>query len=213
MDAFPGASLNASESTTVYSFERPSTTRETYCRGSLFAPVPMFMQRYLGEEGWKTFLRRVDASTAEVMQTEFVALAWYPFHMITGIVAALDATGKEIGKRTAIADMTAFNLDHATRGIFKAVFKLGSPEFMISRADQVWRKFYSNGLMTVPLAKRGEAIVRLQAVPDMTPLYSLTVMHSLRAVIVKAGGKVTSADMEGDLARGDYQSDFHFRWT
>lgn len=173
----------------------------------------MFMERYLGEEGWKDFLRRVDPSIAEVMRSEFVALAWYPFRMVTGLVAALDATGKMIGKKDAIADMTTFNLDHATRGIFRAVFKLGSPEFMVSRSDHVWRKFYSNGIMTVPLAKRGEAVVRLQAVPDMTPLYSVTVMHSLRAVITKAGGRVTSAEMEGDLARGDDQSDFHFRWA
>jgi hypothetical protein len=38
-------------------------------------------------------------------------------------------------------------------------------------------------------------------------------MHSLKAVIVKAGGRITNTEMEGDLARGDDQSDFHFRWT
>ncbi|HEX4474856.1 MAG TPA: hypothetical protein VH142_07255 [Polyangiaceae bacterium] len=207
------ASTDSGQSNAQYTFDRPSTTKETFFRGSLFAQVPMFMERYLGVEGWKDFLRRVDPSVAEVMRSEFVALAWYPFRMVTGLVAALDATGKMIGKKDAISDMTTFNLDHATRGIFRAVFKLGSPEFMLSRSDHVWRKFYSNGIMTVPLAKRGEAVVRLQFVPDMTPLYSVTVMHSLKAVIVKAGGRVTRAEMEGDLARGDERSDFHFLWT
>lgn len=197
----------------IYTFDRPPTTRETFIRGSLFAPLPPFMKTYLGPEGWTDFLQRVDPVASAVLSSEFVALAWYPFKVVTSTVDVLVATGKLMGKANAVRDMTVFNLNHATRGIFRAIFKLGSPEFMLSRADQVWRKFYSTGRMTTPLVTRNEAVIRLEWVPDMTANYSKAVMHSLEAVIVKAGGRISVAETTSDLGRGDKYSEYHYRWS
>jgi len=207
------AAVDNQKGDAVYTFDRPRTTEKTYVRGSLFAPVPGFMQQYLGTAAWNDVLRRVEPVTADVLKTEFVALAWYPFRIITNLVDALDAAGKAAGKKNPIKDMTAFNLDHATRGLFRAIFKLGSPEFMVSRSDQIWQRFYSTGQMTIPKSSKGEAVVKLQWVPDMTPLYSMAVMHSLEAVIVKAGGRMSHAEITKDMSRGAQYSEYLLRWT
>ena len=196
----------------LYSFDRPPTTRETFIRGSLFAPLPPFMKTYLGPDGWSEFLRRVDPVASAVLSQEFVALAWYPFKVVTSAVDVLMAMGKSIGKANAVRDMTFFNLNHATKGIFRAIFKLGSPEFMLARSDQVWRKFYSTGRMSTQLVTRKEAVIRLEWVPDMTSNYSTAILHSLEAVIVKAGGRMTVAETTSDLGRGDKYSEFHYCW-
>jgi hypothetical protein len=212
---FSGTTSPSAEGTAkpLYSFDRPGTTRETFIRGSLFVPLPAFMKTYLGPEGWVDFLQRVDPVASAVLSREFVALAWYPFKVVTSAVDVLLTTGKMLGKANAVRDMTTFNLNQATRGIFRAVFKLGSPEFMIARSDQVWRKFYSTGQMTTRLLTQKEAVVRLEYVPDMTTNYSLVVLHSLESVIVKAGGRITVCETTSDLGRGDKYSEYHYCWT
>jgi hypothetical protein len=207
------ASTPALKEGPVYSFDRPPTTRETFIRGSLFAPLPPFMQTYLGPEGWEDFLQRVDPVASTVLRSEFVALAWYPFRVITSTIEVLGTMGKMVGKPTAVRDLAFHNLNHATRGIFRAIFKIGSPEFMMSRADQVWRKYYSTGRMTSPLVTRREAVIRLEGVPGMTPSYSVAVMHSLEAVVVKAGGRISVAEITSDMTRGDKITEYHFCWS
>jgi hypothetical protein len=197
----------------VYTFDRPTSTKQTFVRGSLFAPVPAFTKQYLGHDGWTTFLARLEPESAQVMQSEFVALAWYPFRIVTDVARALDAVGKAFGKKNPLSDMSHANLDQATRGLFRAIFKIGSPEFMLSRSDQVWRKFFSNGEMITKVATRGEATVLVRGVPDMTTAYSTSILHSLEAVIRKAGGRIILAEMTRDLGRGDACSEFSYRWT
>ena len=196
----------------LYSYDRPPSAREVYIRGSLFAPLPRFIQRELGPAGWQEFLKRVDPVASTVLGGEFVALAWYPFTVVTSTVEILSTMGRAMGKPDLLRKMTTDNLDQATRGIFRAIFKIGSPEFMIKRSDHVWKKFYSAGEMTVDVATKGEAIIRLERVPNMTPLYSQVVMYSMQAVIEKAGGVVTRAEMTSDIAKGDPRSEYHYRW-
>jgi hypothetical protein len=42
--------------------------------------------------------------------------------------------GRRNGDPDILKKMATHNLAHATRGIFRAIFKLGSPEFMMKRS-------------------------------------------------------------------------------
>jgi hypothetical protein len=44
---------------------------------------------------------------------------------------------------------------------YKILFKLGSPQFITSRAASLWRTYNSSGEMTVPLCEKDHAIVEL----------------------------------------------------
>src|SRR5262249_10979486 len=104
------------------------------------------------------------------------------------------------------------NLDRATNLIFRAIFKVGSPEFMVGKSDQVWKKYYSTGHMEVPYASKGKASVRLLQFPEMTPNYNLVILHAVEAVIVKAGGKITRREITRDIHRGDDHCEYTYEW-
>ncbi|HEX4336872.1 MAG TPA: hypothetical protein VH062_13225 [Polyangiaceae bacterium] len=210
---FGGSSATLNGQDAVYTFERPKTTRKTFIKGSMFAPVPAFTRQYLGADGWEAFLERLDPLSAQVMKSEFVALAWYPFSVIADVARCVELTGKAFGKTNPLSDLAHASLETTTRGIFRAIFKIGSPEFMISRADQVWRKFFSNGEMSTKITSRGHATVQLRGMPDMTTPYSVSVLHTLEGVISKSGGRITVAEMTQDLGRGDDCSEYTYRWT
>lgn len=196
---------------TIYRFDRPQPGPKTFVRGSFFASIPTATRDYLGPEGWSVFLGQLDPASAAVLKSEFVALAWYPFSIVADVARAVDATGKKLGKKNALAHMSEANLNYATRGLFRAIFKIGSPEFFIDRSDMIWRKCYSNGEMAVT-CERGNATVKLRGVPDMTPHYSISVLHSLEAVLRMAGARVTKAEMTRDISKGDAFSEYSYRW-
>jgi len=44
---------------------------------------------------------------------------------------------------------------------YKIFFKVGSPQFIITRSAKVWRTYYTSGEMTVPVCEDGHAVVEL----------------------------------------------------
>jgi hypothetical protein len=196
----------------LHSYERLPDSDKTFIRGYLFGPTIQFIREQLGDGAWEDFLATIDPQAKPVFLEEFVALAWYPLRVATLTVEALDTIGRRQNRPDILRHMARHNLDVATRGVFRAIFKLGSPEFMMKRSDQVWKKYYSRGEMRTLFAKDGEAVVRLDDVPDLTRLWSTTVLLSMEAVIVKAGGKEVVSELTRDISRGDVHSEFRYRW-
>ena len=193
----------------IFTFPRPND-REARCRGSLFSPVRSFVTSYLGPDRWEELLNNVEPGARAIWQTEFDALSWYPFWAIS---AALDAMVilPDIPPDT-IRKLAYHNLDRATNLIFRAIFKVGSPEFMVSKSDQVWNKYYSTGTMRVAQASKGSAVIQLIDFPEITPNYNRVVLHGIEAVIVKAGGRIKREEITRSIHRGDECCEYTFAW-
>jgi hypothetical protein len=181
-------------------------------RGSLFQSLPSFVKTHFGAHRWEEFLRRVDPIAADAFRNEMEALTWYPFLVVASaadtMAAMSDGKSEDTLRRFAI-----HNLDRATNLIFRAIFKIGSPEFMVSKSDQVWKKYYSTGRMTVESASRGKACVRLHDFPEITKNYTRVVLYAIEATIAKAGGKTTLREVTRDIHAGHEFTEFTYAWT
>ena len=195
----------------IISFSRP-TTHRALIRGSLFAPVPQFVKETFGEARWPEFLELVDPVAARYLNTELQALSWYPFKVITSAVEAIQMMTRATDAEATLRKLSRHNLDRATNIIFRAIFKVGSPEFMVSKSDQVWEKYYSKGRMLVGNATRGCATVQLVNFREITPTYTRVVQYAMEAVITKAGGKLTRSEITLDTNRGDHLCEFSYTW-
>ena len=149
-------------------------------RGSLFQSLPEFVKTHLGEQRWEEFLERVDPGAAAVYRKEMDALSWYPFSVVSSATDALVAMSPMGTGDATLRKFATHNLDRATNLIFRAIFKVGSPEFMVSKSDQVWKKYYSTGRMTVDEVSRGQASVQLHDFPEITRNYTRVVLMRSR---------------------------------
>jgi hypothetical protein len=182
-------------------------------RGSLFQSLPSFVKAHFGAQRWDEFLDRVDPVAADAYKNEMAALAWYPFIVVASAADTMVAMSSEGTGDAALKKFATHNLDRATNLIFRAIFKIGSPEFMVSKSDQVWKKYYSTGRMTVENASKGKASVRLYDFPEITRNYTRVVLHAIEATIVKAGGRPTSREVTRDIHAGDAYTEFSYNWT
>ena len=196
----------------LISFSRPKAKR-ALIRGSLFAPVPQFVKTAFGEQRWPEFLHRVDPLAARFLDTQLEALGWYPFRVITSAVEVIQQMSRASDAEAVLRRLARHNLDRATNLIFRAIFKVGSPEFMVSKSDQVWEKYYSKGRMQVGNAGRRHATVQLIDFPEITPTYTRVVQYAIEAVIEKAGGRLTRSEINLNASNGDRLCEFSYAWT
>jgi hypothetical protein len=167
------------------------------------------MDRF-GAEGWGRFLQYLEPALAkEFSRPVLAASQWYPFAMATCGADALVVLAQD---QRILREYAAFNLDYETRMIFRSIFKLGSPEFMVARSDQVWRKFYSLGTMTCDV-RPGEACVRLHDFPPATTNFDQLILYSIEAVLIKAGARMKSARHSKCNRFGSPFCEYSFEWA
>ncbi len=192
---------------------RSSGDAAALIRGSLFQSLPSFVKTHLGEHRWGEFLERVDPVAAAAYRNEMDALSWYPFIVVSSTTDTLVAMSPTGAGDTTLRKFAAHNLDRATNLIFRAIFKVGSPEFMISKSDQVWKKYYSSGRMTVDNVAKGKASVQLHDFPELTRNYTRVVLYAIEATVIKAGGRTNRCEVTRDIHAGDPFTEFSYTWT
>jgi hypothetical protein len=195
------------------SYKRPGAAEPALIRGSLFQSLPSFVKSHFGEKRWDEFLGRVAPVAADAYRNEMEALAWYPFIVVASAADAMVAMSPEGNGDATLKKFAAHNLDRATNLIFRAIFKIGSPEFMVSKADQVWKKYYSTGRMAVDSVSKGKASVRLYEFPEITRNYTRVVLYAIEATIIKAGGRTSYREVTRDLHTGDAFTEFSYAWS
>src|SRR5262245_3262459 len=110
---------------------RLAALERIFIRGSAIAPAQPFVLKLHGPEGWKRCLETLAPAERALLEQPVIATNWYPFVLALGIVDWLAANGSA----TVLRQFAIDNLDFATNFVFRAIFKIGSPEFMIARSD------------------------------------------------------------------------------
>lgn len=178
-------------------------------RGTALIPLQPFIEGRFGTSSWAAFLHQLPEETRDIYERPLIASVAYP---LSAALDAIDSLVRLAGGGSTLREFAVFNLDFATKMVFRAIFKLGSPEFMVARSDQVWRKLYSHGRMSCATS-RGRAIVQLHGFQGLRPNYDRLLLHSVEAVLIKAGAKMRGAEQVRCILRGDPCCELSYVWT
>lgn len=176
--------------------------------GSALVSVKPFIDAELGPAAWRRFLDRGTPLVVETFSRPILPLSWYP---LLAVVQGMDALVEAAQDPVVLRSYARFNLDFGTKMIFRAIFKLGSPEFMIARSDQVWRKYYSAGRVICE-AKGGRARMQVHDFPPVNHNFDRVVMHSAEAVLLKAGAREVTATHTRCNRVGSPFCEYIFNW-
>lgn len=176
--------------------------------GSALTSVKPFVERHLGPSAWLDFLQQGSPVVAETFSRPIITMSWYP---LTAVVDGMDTLVVLAEDPGVLREYARFNLDFGTKMIFRAIFKLGSPEFMIARSDQVWRKYYSAGRVVCE-AKAGRARMQVHDFPPVNHNFDRVVMYSTEAVLLKAGAQEVTASHTRCNRAGSPYCEYAFTW-
>lgn len=190
--------------------QREVSAHEVNLRGTAVAPLKPFIHRHFGDAGWGRFLGALPADARAGIETPIIATNWYPYTHCCAYIDGIFALGDMRG--TILRDFAIHNLDYATNMVFRAIFKLGTPEFMVARSDQVWKKFYSHGRMVCDVRPKF-ARIELHDFPLKSSSYARVVTHSIEAVLLKAGARMKRAVQSRSALEGNPFSEFTYEWA
>jgi hypothetical protein len=177
-------------------------------RGTAIAPTQPFVLATFDAAGWTKCLASLEPAQRTLLEQPVIATNWYPFSLALAIIDWLAAQGGP----NVLRKFAIYNLDFATNFVFRAIFKMGSPEFMIARSDQVWKKLYSHGRMTCAVTTH-RARIELHDFPYLTANYERLLSHSMEAVLLKAGARRVQAEQTLSLVKKDAFSEFSYAWS
>lgn len=117
-------------------------------KGLLFSHLEEFARGSAGPGAYQRMVGKLGPADQEILNGIILAGGWYPVGTWN---RALDTF-----LRTSYADPTRGMTEFSTflgekelRGVVKFVLKLGSPEFMLNRADFLWGRYFTGGKFTV----------------------------------------------------------------
>jgi hypothetical protein len=187
----------------------PVSLANVNVRGTPFSPVEAFVRSQFEESGWRRFTSLLEPGAREAVTQPLIATNWYPFSVALGVVDGL----VRLAERRAgiLRDFAIHNLDYATNVVFRAIFKVGTPGFMVTRSDQVWKKFYSHGRMVCDVG-RAHSRIELREFPFLSLNYERLLLHSIEAVLLKAGARLTRLAVTKSVLQGDEFTEFTHEW-
>jgi hypothetical protein len=165
-----------------------------------------------GDDALRDVAKRLDASVRPAFDGTILPFAWHSF----GDLAAIDSAIIDGPMKGDMAQMKHFGETVARYDLstlYKMLFKLGSPEFVIRRVAVVYRTYIRGGGVAAAEVKTGEALVRLT--DGALPRYfcSHGVSGWFTAAIELSGGKEVNVRETECVHDGADHCAWHATWV
>lgn len=116
------------------------------------------------------------------------------------------------GDTQAAWDAGEFSAEFALKGFFKVFLKLGSPQFIISRASRIFASYYSDAKLQAVESGPGYCTLHLTRFAEPDWLVELGIGGWMRKAVTLIGGKNAKVDIPQSLTKGDPVSEFRAVW-
>jgi hypothetical protein len=135
-----------------------SDWRSYQVKGNLLAARPRYVREQWGPRGVEEVVSRLDREARAAFASTILPFAWYPFSTMAAIDRAIvegpmraDITKmKDFGSRIARYDLPT---------LYKVLFKIGSPGFLLKRIGVVYSTYIRGGSIAVTVVREAKAVV------------------------------------------------------
>jgi hypothetical protein len=180
-------------------------------KGNLLAARPRYVRERWGDDAVRDVASRLDASIRPLFDGTILPFYWYPFAplatidnvIINGPMAGDAAQMKDFGATVARYDLST---------LYKMLFKLGTPGFVIRRVGVVYKTYIKGGGIAAADVSDGDARIRLTE--GNLPRYFCEhgVPGWFTAALELSGGKEVDVRETECIHTGSRACTWHARW-
>ncbi|MDB4966305.1 MAG: hypothetical protein JWN44_1994 [Myxococcales bacterium] len=142
-----------------------------------------------------------------------LAVSWYPFEMAQRLDQAIATVMSPKHKRQFFLDMGRASADANLSNIHKAFVHVGDPHYLLSRAPQIYSKYYDKGRRTYEKSSPTSCLLKTFEAESVTLDDCLTVVGWHVRAIEICGGKSARVKETLCRARGDDHCEYHCSWS
>lgn len=141
---------------------------KTQVKGTAVLGTIRFIKETFKEEGFAKVKARLSTEDRQRLDDVVLSSAWYP---VSFLLAVMRAAKQEFGAGMPdiITRIGRASADYAHTTVYKLVFKIGSPQWIISKASPIFSSFYDHGQMVITESGKGFANVELREFGEPAP--------------------------------------------
>jgi hypothetical protein len=132
--------------------------RSYQIKGNLLAARPRYVRENWGAAGVDDVSSRLTRELREAFSSTILPFAWYPFPTLAAIDRAI-VEGPMRADMTRMKDFGSTIARYDLPTLYKVLFKLGSPSFLLKRIGVVYATYIRGGSIAVTVVQDGRAVV------------------------------------------------------
>lgn len=180
-------------------------------KGVSFQHLREFVHARFGEGAWMEVLAKLGSESRRIFTDQVLASAWYPYSayveaekiVVARFLGGDDRLAREIG---------AHDLEAGLKKVHKALFKVGSPEFIIRMSAVLWRQYFNLGKMVIEKSGRGHANARIDDFLPPDEVCCWDIFGSMVRGLELSGARSIRGDHTACPLKGDAFMKYEARW-
>ena len=182
-------------------------------KGTSIAARLEYVRRRGGEEGVASVLDQLTdkAEVDQIRVTGPLKSAWYPFRMFVELIEAIDRKyGK--GDGSIIQDLGAEVARTDLKSVYKIFYRIASPNFVVSKATQVWDRYYDSGELIVLQNDPGKVRIELRSFATPHRAHCESVLGWMRETLHMSGAAGCKVSHPKCRTKGDPICEYVATW-
>jgi hypothetical protein len=180
-------------------------------KGAAISARLQFVRERHGEAGLARLLDALPEAERRVLDNRVLSHAWAPFEVFVEVAKTADRLFGQ-GDLALCTEMARYAAEVNLPTLYRLFYRLGSPQYILRKAAQLWSVHYDSGKLVV--IEEGQGKVRLEIVDFESPhrVHCLSVLGWAARSVELSGGHVLYAEEERCRARGDETCELLLRW-
>jgi hypothetical protein len=183
-------------------------------KGTSIAARLDYVRRRGGDEAVIAILNELSdkPEVEQIRVTGALKSAWYPFRMFVELIEAIDRKFGR-GDGSLVQDLGAEVARTDLKTVYKIFYRIASPNFIVTKATQVWNRYYDSGeLMSL---QNDDGRIRLELRNFETPhwVHCQSVMGWMRETLRMSGAKGCEITHPNCRTKNAKTCEFVGEWT
>lgn len=186
---------------------------EVKVKGTAIKSTLNFILKKYGNEGLNKIREALDENEREILSPVFIYAKWYPAEVLIKLTQSVVDIFNQ-GDENIAFEMGKFSAEEGLNIIYKAFYKLGSPQFIMRKAAPIYSTYFSVGKFIVTSSTSASATARLEGFPcpPYHRLIELRILGWMHRSIELSGGKNINSAITKSVLKGDAYTEFTGEW-
>ncbi len=181
-------------------------------RGKALIPMPVFIKRKYGNEGFQRWLDAISVEAHQVFISGIKSNEWYPLtETFTKPTANIAQLFYDWDLKTAAWELGRFSADFGLKYL-KLIVKIGSPTFLINKASEIMSSYYNPSKIEIVKTVDANVILRISNFPEMSKAVEYRIAGWIDRALEINGCKNVNIEIPKSLTDFKPYSEFRVSW-
>lgn len=181
-------------------------------KGTALVSIPFFIRNNFGEKEYDRWLSTLSEETRKVYSGVIDHKYWYDVRLFLSEPTRKICDLFYNGDITGAWKCGQYSAEYSLRGIYKFFVKMGSPSFIISRAQKIITTYYRPCEMEVVSNTKGSATARITHFPEIDEILEARICGWIQQALIISGCLDVAVEQGRSLVHGDAYSEFTLTW-